>query len=218
MAQASASIGVEAPSATALPGDLRFSEYQPRSPSDTVLHQVVVEHLETFLEEARARSDGYGVPIFVERAFRSFVECGSLAGGFARIRCPDCGFERLLPFSCKRRGICPSCAGRRMTELSAHLVDSVIPTVPVRQWVLTLPYPLRYSLAWNHERSRAVLAIFFSRVQDFYRRRAEHLCSMSTRKRKLRAPPGMTFHHCVEHRNQLPHTRRDRDLLRFPPL
>ena len=173
MAQASASIGVEAPSATALPGDLRFSEYQPRSPSDTVLHQVVVEHLETFLEEARARSDGYGVPIFVERAFRSFIECGSLGGGFARIRCPDCGYERLLPFSCKRRGICPSCAGRRMTELSAHLVDSVIPPVPVRQWVLTLPYPLRYSLAWNHERARGVLANFVAVVQDFYRRRAE---------------------------------------------
>jgi hypothetical protein len=27
--------------------------------------------------------------------------------------------------------------------------------VPVRQWVLTVPYRLRYRLAWNHGLSRA---------------------------------------------------------------
>jgi len=32
--------------------------------------------------------------------------------------------EELVPFSCKRRGICPSCTGRRMAELAAHLVDA----------------------------------------------------------------------------------------------
>ena len=30
-----------------------------------------------------------------------------------------------------------------MAETAAHLVDRVIPVVPVRQWVLTLPYPSR---------------------------------------------------------------------------
>ncbi len=39
----------------------------------------------------------------------------------------------LVPFSCKGRGFCPSCGGRRMTELAAHLVDAVLPRVPVRQ-------------------------------------------------------------------------------------
>ena len=62
-----------------------------------------------------------------------------------------------------------------MMELSAHLVDSVIPSVPVRQWVLTLPYPLRYQLAWNHERTRAILAIFVRALEGFYRARAKAL-------------------------------------------
>jgi photosystem II stability/assembly factor-like uncharacterized protein len=31
-----------------------------------------------------------------------------------------------------------------MTEQAAHLVDRVIPDVPVRQWVLSLPWALRY--------------------------------------------------------------------------
>jgi hypothetical protein len=37
-----------------------------------------------------------------------------------------------------------------MAERAASLVDAVLPRVPVRQWVLTLPYRLRYRLAWDH--------------------------------------------------------------------
>ena len=47
-----------------------------------------------------------------------------------------------------------------MAELSAHLVDGVLGGLPVRQWVLTLPYRLRYALAWDHRLCRAVLAVF----------------------------------------------------------
>src|SRR5881628_2181427 len=59
-----------------------------------------------------------------------------------------------------------------MAELAAHLVDAVLPHVPVRQWVLTLPYRLRYLLAWNHKLCRAVLAVHVRAVLGFYRRRA----------------------------------------------
>ena len=55
--------------------------------------------------------------------------------GAVTLRCDACGLDRLLPFSCKRRGFCPSCGGRRMTERAAHAVDAVLPPVPVRQWV-----------------------------------------------------------------------------------
>jgi Transposase zinc-binding domain len=59
-----------------------------------------------------------------------------VARGFTRLRCADCACERLLPFSCKRRGFCPSCAGRRMAEHAAYFVDEGLPRVPVRQWCL----------------------------------------------------------------------------------
>jgi Putative transposase len=36
-----------------------------------------------------------------------------------------------------------------MTERAAYLVDAVLPWVPVRQWVLTMPYRLRYQMAWR---------------------------------------------------------------------
>jgi len=62
--------------------------------------------------------------------------------------CADCGHDGLVAFSCKRRGFCPSCGARRISQSAAHLVDNVIPRVPVRrQWVLSLPIPLRLLLA-----------------------------------------------------------------------
>ena len=37
-----------------------------------------------------------------------------------------------------------------MAERAAHLVDHVLPAVPIRQWVLSLPFRLRYVLAFDH--------------------------------------------------------------------
>jgi len=45
------------------------------------------------------------------------------------------------------RGVCPSCNGCRMAQIAAHLVDRVIPPVPVRQWVISVPTRLRCFLA-----------------------------------------------------------------------
>ena len=146
--------------------------YTPRVADGTVLHGVVRDHLETFLAAAAARTDGVGLPPFVEREFRSFLRCGLLVHGFMRVRCDACAFERLVPFSCKARAVCPSCGGRRMAERAAHLVDAVLPTVPVRQWVLTVPHRLRYRLAFDHTLCRAVVGVFVRAVLGDYRRRA----------------------------------------------
>ena len=90
--------------------------YRPRDPGRSVLYRVVDEHLDAFLDAAAHHADGARLPKFVEQVFRDFLTCGVLAHGFARLRCGDCASERLVPFSCKGRGFCPSCGGRRMTE------------------------------------------------------------------------------------------------------
>jgi len=59
-----------------------------------------------------------------------------------------------------------------MAERAANLVDHVLPAVPMRQWVLSLPFRLRYLLAWNHELCREVLAVYARALRGFYRRRA----------------------------------------------
>ena len=88
------------------------------------------------------------------------------------MRCDDCGRERLVAFSCKGRGFCPSCGGRRMSDTAAHLVDRVFPEVPVRQCVLSLPFALRTRLAFDQALCSEVLRIFMQSVFSSLRRRA----------------------------------------------
>src|SRR6266851_3673372 len=113
-------------------------KWRRREPERTLLHATVRAHLRTFLEEGRARTgEGAGLPRFVEAEFERYLACGILAHGFARVRCGGCGDELLVAFSCKGRGFCPSCTTRRMHDTAAHLVDRVLPRVPVRKWVLS---------------------------------------------------------------------------------
>jgi hypothetical protein len=144
--------------------------YRPRRPTETPLYPVVLHHLETFLAETQdADPMGWGVPSWVERDFRSYLRCGILAHGFARVRCSDCGHDRLLAFSCKGRGVCPSCNTRRMAEVAAHLTDEVIPHLPVRQWVLSVPKRLRPFLHQTPEVASAVLGIFLRALRSALR-------------------------------------------------
>jgi hypothetical protein len=99
--------------------------YKPRRPHQTPLYRLVQEHLETFLADSReACPDDDPIPEYVERTFRKYLECGIPSFGVARARCASCGYDFLVPFSCKTRGLCPSCNTRRMVETAAHLVDS----------------------------------------------------------------------------------------------
>ena len=63
------------------------------------------------------------------------------------MRCEHCNAEKLVAFSCKKRGFCPSCVARRMAETAVLLADEVLPERPLRQWVLSLPHALRFLLA-----------------------------------------------------------------------
>ena len=112
---------------------------------------------------------GGGVPSWVERDFRAYLRCGILAHGFARARCSGCGYDFLVAFSCKVRGVCPSCNARRMVETAAHLVDHVLPPLPVRQWVLSVPKRLRPFLHHNPAIASAVLRIFLRAIRTTLR-------------------------------------------------
>jgi hypothetical protein len=144
--------------------------YIPRNPEESILYGVVAEQLETFLERQH-RHDRI-VPRFVERELRSFLECGILDNSFLRVRCDACRLDRIVPFSCKGRGFCSSGGGRRMADTAAHLVDWVFPEVPIRQWVLSLPFALRYRLAYDAHLVSDMVHTFVQIVFGLLRRRA----------------------------------------------
>ncbi|MEW5852769.1 MAG: transposase zinc-binding domain-containing protein [Myxococcota bacterium] len=73
---------------------------------------MVREHLEEFLRQAREEHGG--LPAFVEKNFRAYLACGIPEHGFIRVHCDACGHDDIVAFSCKRRGLCPSCSARAM--------------------------------------------------------------------------------------------------------
>ena len=75
--------------------------YERHRPEQTTLYRLVQQHAATFIEQVEAGAD---LPQFVKDEFDAFLECGILAHGFLRLRCGDCGHDKLVAFSCKRRG------------------------------------------------------------------------------------------------------------------
>jgi ribosomal protein S27E len=108
----------------------------------------------------------------VQQEFEAYLKCGRLEHGFLRVRCESCHAEHLVAFSCKRRGFCPSCGARRMAETAALLVDEVFPEQPVRQWVLSVPYPLRFLFASRPDIMGAVLGIVYRVIATHLIRKA----------------------------------------------
>jgi hypothetical protein len=158
--------------------------YRPRKPQTTVLHQVVREQLLSFLEQGQQNSFcGEGYPRYVEKEFRNLIGCGDLSRGFARVRCSQCGYERMLPFACKGRGICNSCIGRRMSEQAAYLVDVVLPQARYRQWTMTFPWHIRWMMAKDYKVITAVLGVCM-RILFAYQRRCAKTLGIPTAEAK----------------------------------
>jgi hypothetical protein len=93
---------------------------------------------------------------------KKFLECGDLKHGFARVRCPKCREEFLVPYSCRGRCFCPSCHEKRALEKAGWVAEHVCAEVPHRQFVFTIPKRLR---------------IYFR----FERRLLGHLCRAAAR-------------------------------------
>jgi hypothetical protein len=151
------------------------TDYERRRPEDTILFATVQEHWKTFLADLEATAESPALPAFVVAEIDAFLRCGILAHGFVLARCGDCGWSRPVAFSCQRRGFCPSCMGRRMADFAAHFVDRVAPSVPVRQWVLTVPHPMRARMMYDPALTTIVLRQLIAAVSSWLRRRARRL-------------------------------------------
>jgi hypothetical protein len=144
--------------------------YERRKPEQTTLYAVVRDNVET-LYAALAES-GTRLPAFVRGELEGYLDCGLLCRGFAHLKCEGCSERRLVAFSCKGRGFCPSCMGRRMAQTTANLMESVLPEAPLRQWVLTMPHAIRHRLAYDAKLLGKVTRAFLGAVLAFYKKRS----------------------------------------------
>ncbi len=155
-------------------------EYVPRTTQESDALILVREHLAKFQERLETQT-GATLPGFVRAELEAFTTCGDFEQGFLLLACRHCGEQIRVPFSCKGRGTCPSCMGRRMCETAALLVDHRLPAVAYRQWVLSFPGPLAVRLGYDKELLGQVCRSFTNRVTQALRRQVkrEHELSSS---------------------------------------
>jgi hypothetical protein len=147
--------------------------YRRHRPETTALYEVVRDNLETLYGAIGDGALAVRIPKHARKELEAYLDCGLLCRGFARLLCEDCGERRLVAFSCKGRGFCPSCTGRRMNATAANLVERVLPPESgLRQWVLTFPFSWRRRLAQNGALLGRLTRIAVETVLAFYAARA----------------------------------------------
>ncbi len=146
--------------------------YERRRPETTALYEPVRDNLETLYGAIDDGALGAKLPKHARKELEGYLDCGLLCRGFARLRCEGCAESRLVAFSCKGRGFCPSCLGRRMCATAANLIEDVLPEVALRQWVLTFSHAWRCRLAHDGALLSALTRVFVESVQRFYAERA----------------------------------------------
>ena len=162
----------------------RAPAYRRREPETALLHRIVSNELDGLrIALAEASPYGSGLPRHVDKELEAYLRCGILAHGFARVVCRRCHAEHLVGFSCKGRGVCPSCTSRRMHDSAAHLCDRVLPRVPMRQWVVTFPRRVRYHLAADPRLASEALREVLRAIFTYQRRQARQLGARPARAR-----------------------------------
>lgn len=142
----------------------RRDHYERRRPEDTTLHQLVQEHLETFLAQVKLET-GAGLPDFVKEGVQCLSRMRRTSPWFpAPALRRLCAHEKLVAFCCKRRGFCPACGARCMAETVAHLVDYVIPRVKVASVGVIVSDPAALSLFASHPHLLAPVLQIIHRV------------------------------------------------------
>ncbi len=161
--------------------------YKRHEPEKTLLYDVLAREWDSWFAERQADTSRSSLPDYVQRDFEGFLRCGLLQHGFLILSCESCGEKLPVAFSCKKRGFCPSCCAKRMSETAAHLIDNVLPHTAFRQWVVTFPHSLRYWMAASRKLTSLIHKLVTTRITHYYMYAAEE--------RGIKAPQagGVTF-------------------------
>ena len=119
--------------------------YRPRRPERSAFYRLIEERFDAFAlahEERFEKEDGPLRPV-VRKAVDAFFACGRPEAGFARVHCPECHADYLVPFSCQTRNFCPSCQQKRAELFAEKLREEILAPVPHRHVVFTIPVALR---------------------------------------------------------------------------
>jgi hypothetical protein len=126
-------------------GHLSSKGYRSRDSQATTLYKIIDQYHERFEREWESRyQERYGyLRLSVMESFRKYLDCGIYERGCARAKCPDCNHSMIIAYSCKQRGLCPSCGAKRGVLFGEHIHKNVLLKVSHRHVVFTIPKRIR---------------------------------------------------------------------------
>ncbi|MCX5785632.1 MAG: transposase [Elusimicrobia bacterium] len=148
--------------------------YRASDPRGAILNRIVTDNLPEFklwMRDHQPDRRPRPHPAVIT-AMEKFTECGDMRFGAVRFRCPDCGRDMFVAFSCKRRGLCPSCDAKRASIITTDASDRLLPPVPYRQWVLVVPKRLRWYLNQRSDLPGELSRVFAKEISRFLRGKA----------------------------------------------
>ncbi|NMC61576.1 MAG: transposase, partial [SAR324 cluster bacterium] len=74
----------------------------------------------------------------------------------------------LIAFSCKKRGICPSCAAKRAVLFAEHLASEVLKPVPHRHVTWSIPKIIRPYFKYDRANNGILYSAAWSTVKEMY--------------------------------------------------
>ena len=145
--------------------------YHPRDPKASDFYACVednFEELERIYDERYQKQHGFWRPV-IHDVICKYLDCGDLHQGFARVRCPTCRLEFLLPYSCKGRYFCPSCHQKRVVAFAERVETELLEEVPHSQYVVTIPKMLRIYFKYDRKLLGLLSQRFYETLAEFFR-------------------------------------------------
>jgi hypothetical protein len=135
--------------------------YRPRDPQATDLFALVEDNfdeLERVWDERYEKQHGFWRPI-IRHVVQQYMDCGDLRCGFARIWCPKCRIDLLLPYSCRRK---------RALLFAEHVDQEVLGEVPIRQYVVTIPKMLRLYFKYDRKLLGELSRCLYESIKEIF--------------------------------------------------
>jgi hypothetical protein len=81
-------------------------------------------------------------PVVIENVEEKVLKCRTGELGWGLLRCPACGKEERVPFTCKSR-FCSSCGKLACDQWMEKVISWALPAVAYRHVVFTIPSEMR---------------------------------------------------------------------------
>jgi hypothetical protein len=150
--------------------DTRAPGYQQRKPYLSPLYAILQDHFEHYVNSYEMRFQKlYGAfRLRLANVVCRFLDCGLFEAGFARLRCPGCACEKLVPFSCKSK-LCPSCTEKRVILWAERIAGEVLLPLEHRAFTWTIPKLLRAYFRYDRTLLGKLSRCAYLALRDYYR-------------------------------------------------